>query len=63
MNIELSLLDGRKNRKNPHPLGAHNFATVARCLGNQIIGVGVMMKNILLRYAITVMTRHVRMER
>jgi hypothetical protein len=56
-------LDGRKNRETPHPLGAHNFATVARCLGNQIIGVGVRIRSILLRYTMTVMMRCVRMER
>jgi hypothetical protein len=42
-------LDGRKHKITPHPLGAHNFATVARCLGNQIIGVGVRVRSILLR--------------
>jgi hypothetical protein len=42
-------LDGGKHRETPHPLGAHNFATVARCLGNQIIGVGVRVRSISLR--------------
>jgi hypothetical protein len=56
-------LDGRKHRVTPHPLGARSFATVARCLGNQIIGVGVRVRSILLRYAMIVMMRHVRMDR
>jgi hypothetical protein len=37
-------LDGGKHRITSHPLGARNFATVARCLGNQIIDVGVKGK-------------------
>jgi hypothetical protein len=41
---------GGKNRETPHPVGAHNVATVARCLGNLIIGVGVRVRSILLRY-------------
>jgi hypothetical protein len=54
--------DGWKNRGTPHPLGACNFATVARCLGNQIIGVGVRIKSTLLRHTMTMMMRCVRME-
>jgi hypothetical protein len=56
-------LDGEKHRVTPHPLGAHNFSTVARCLGNQIIGVEVRVRSILLRYTMTVTMRYVRMER
>jgi hypothetical protein len=56
-------LHGRKHGETPHPLGARNFATVARCLGNLIIGVGVRVRSILLRYERTVMMRHVRMDR
>ena len=43
--------------KTPHPLGAHNFSTVARCLGNQIIGVGVRVRSISLRYTMIVIMR------
>jgi hypothetical protein len=52
-----------KNRETPHPVGACNVATVARCLGNLIIGVGVRVRSILLRYERTVMMRHVKMDR
>jgi hypothetical protein len=56
-------LDGGKNRVTPHPLGAGNFATVAKCLGNQIIDVGVKVRSTLLRCTMTVMMRCVRMQR
>jgi hypothetical protein len=39
-----------EEQRTPHPLGAHNFATVARLLGNQIIGVGVRIRSTLLRH-------------
>jgi hypothetical protein len=52
----------REKQRTPHPVGAHNVATVARCLGNLIIGVGVRVRSILLRYERTVMMRHVRMD-
>jgi hypothetical protein len=55
-------LDGRKHRVTPHPLRARRFATVARCLGNQNRDVGVRVRSILLRYAMTVMRTHVRMD-
>jgi hypothetical protein len=48
---------GGKNRETPHPLGARNVATVARCLGNLIIGVWVRVRSILLRYERIVMMR------
>jgi hypothetical protein len=50
-------LDGGKHKETLHPLGAHNFAIVARCLGNQIIGVGVMVRSISLRCTMTTMMR------
>jgi hypothetical protein len=56
-------LYGRKHGETPHPLGARNFSTVARCLGNLIIGVAVRVRSILLRYERIVMMRHVRMDR
>jgi hypothetical protein len=46
----------------PHPLGACNFAIVARCLGNQIIGVGVRVRSTLLRRNMIVMMGCVWME-
>jgi hypothetical protein len=48
---------GRKHGETPHPLGARNFATAARCLGNQIIGVEVRERSISLKYTIIVMMR------
>ena len=56
-------LNGGKNRETPHPLGACNFATVAKCLGNPIIDVGVKVRSTLLRYTMTVMMRCLRMQR
>ena len=50
-------LDGGKNKVTPHPLVEGNVATVARCLGNQIIGVGVRTKSTLLRCTMTMMMR------
>jgi hypothetical protein len=44
-------------RVTPHPLGADNFATVAKYLGNQIIDVGVKVRNTSLRCIMTVMMR------
>ena len=46
-----------EEQRNPHPLGACSFATVARFLGNQIIGVGVRVRRISLRYTMIVMMR------
>jgi hypothetical protein len=58
------LADGRKNRAFLHPLGAGNFATAAKCLGNQIIDVGVKVRDTLLRCTMTVrMRRCMRMQR
>jgi hypothetical protein len=57
MKRELETVEGGKNRETPCPLGAHNFATVARLLGNQIIGVGVRIRSTLLRHTMTVMMR------
>jgi hypothetical protein len=48
---------GGKNKETPHPVGACNFSIVARYLGNEIIGVGVRVRSILLRYTMIVMMR------
>ena len=48
---------GGKNKETPHPVGARNFVIVARYLGNQIIGVGVRVRSISLRYTMIVMMR------
>jgi hypothetical protein len=48
---------GGKNRETPHPVGACNVATVARCLGNLIIGVGVRVRSISLMYTMIMMMR------
>jgi hypothetical protein len=53
----------KEEQRNPTPIRSTQLATVARCLGNQIIGVGARVRSILLRYAMTVMMRQVRMER
>ena len=62
--IQPEELDGRKNRLFLHPLGAGNFATAAKCLGIQIIDVGVKVRDTLLRCTMTVrMRRCMRMQR
>jgi hypothetical protein len=48
----------RETQSNPTP--NRSTQLIARCLGNQIISVGV--RSMLWRYAMTVMMRHVRME-
>jgi hypothetical protein len=55
-------LGSLQNKETPYPVGAINVATVARCLGNLIICVGVRVRSILLRYERIVMMRHVRMD-
>jgi hypothetical protein len=46
-----------KNKETPHPIGARNFVIVARYLGIRIIGVGVRVRSISLRYTMIVMMR------
>jgi hypothetical protein len=57
-------IDGRKHRLTLHPLGARNFATVAKSLGSQTINAGVKGRCALLRCTMTVrMRRSMRMLR